>query len=164
MATCRVAADRDKQHSREDVVVQSIQERLYPDSTCFGCGQANSGGLRLKSFPSDGGVVGTFQPLEGHSNGMGTLNGGIIATILDCHSGAAVLLDSVDSSGRLSKFWVTAGLELRYRLPTFLAAACELEARIIERSDSAMRVAATLKSDGKVRVQAESRWARLPQR
>jgi acyl-coenzyme A thioesterase PaaI-like protein len=142
----------------------SIQERLYPNSTCFGCGQANGDGLQLKSYVADDGVVAIFEPLAVHSNGMGSLNGGIIATILDCHSGAAVLLDSAGDEGELTDFWVTAGLELRYRLPTFLEHPCELHASIIERTDSSLIVSATLKSDGKVRVQARSRWARLPQR
>lgn len=142
----------------------SIQEQLYPDSTCFGCGCANPEGLQLKSYQTDDGVVASFMPQPSHSNGMGTLNGGIIATLLDCHSGAAVLLDSASDFGELVELWVTAGLELRYRLPTYLENPCELRAHIVERSDSSMRVAATLAYEGKTRVQAESRWARLPQR
>ena len=142
----------------------SIQERLYPDSTCFGCGQANPDGLRLRSYPEDEGVVGTFAPGMSHSNGMGSLNGGIIATVLDCHSGAAVLSASAGPGGDLTDLWVTAGLEIRYRRPTFLEHPCHLHARVIERSDSLMVVAATLASEDKVRVQAESRWARLPRR
>lgn len=142
----------------------SIQQRLYPESTCFGCGHANPAGLQLKSFDTDDGVIATYVPQESHSNGMGTLNGGIIATLLDCHSGAAVLLASAGESDELTELWVTAGLELRYRLPTFLDNPCELHARITERTDSSVVVSATLKSDGKIRVQAQSRWARLPQR
>lgn len=143
---------------------QSVQERFYPGSTCFGCGPANSQGLRLKSFEVEDGVTSRFFADESHSNGMGTLNGGIIATILDCHSGAAVLLKSAKLTGELVDLWVTAGLELRYRLPTYLDHPCELHAWITEHADTSMIVSATLKSDGKVRVQAQSRWARLPQR
>ena len=142
----------------------SIQERLYPESTCFGCGQSNPEGLKLKSYPLDDGVIGTFMPSQSHSNGMGSLNGGIIATILDCHSGAAVLLEAAGDAGELTQLWVTAGLELRYRLPTFLDHPCELNARITERTESSMLVSATLTSDGKTRVQAQSRWACLPRR
>ncbi len=142
----------------------SIQESLYPESTCFGCGQANPEGLHLKSYQAEDGVVASFVPQESHSNGMGSLNGGIIATVLDCHSGAAVLLESAGGGSSLGGLWVTAGLEIRYRLPTFLDAPCELHARIIERTASSMRVSATLSMDGKTRVQAESRWAQLPKR
>lgn len=142
----------------------SIQERFYPSSTCFGCGPANSQGLKLKSYEAPDGVTSLFLANDSHSNGMGTLNGGIIATILDCHSGAAVLLESAQETGELVELWVTAGLELRYRLPTYLDQPCELQATITERNDASMFVSATLKSAGKVCVQAQSRWARLPQR
>ena len=67
----------------------SIQERLVPELTCFGCGPANERGLRLRSHPSDDGVVATFTPWPEHDNGLGYLNGGIISTVLDCHSAAA---------------------------------------------------------------------------
>ena len=74
-----------------DVTGASIQERLYPDATCFGCGLANPKGLHLRSYAQDDVVVATFMPWPEHDNGLGYLNGGIIATLLDCHSGAAVL-------------------------------------------------------------------------
>ena len=139
----------------------SIQGMLYPESTCFGCGQANPRGLHLQSFPSDSGVVATFLPSEEHGNGMGSLNGGIIATLLDCHSGAAVLAESSAGSEKLVDLWVTAGLNIRYRLPTNLESSCELFAEITDKSHTSMTVFASLSTEGKVRVQAESRWARV---
>lgn len=142
-------------------MTSSIQESLYPDSTCFGCGPANPQGLQLRSFVTDDGVVASFTPGPQHSNGMGSLNGGIIATILDCHSGAAVLEETSAGSGRVMEMWVTSGLELRYRLPTFLDGSCHLTARITERAEDAMVVSATLEYQDKVRVQAQSRWARI---
>jgi len=142
----------------------SIQERLYPESTCFGCGRANPDGLQLRSYARQEGVVATFQPGPAHSNGMGSMNGGIIATLLDCHSGAVVLLDAAGEEDSLTDLWVTAGLEIRYRLPTFLDMPVELHAEITEKSESSILVKATLRYDGKVRVQAESRWAPIPKR
>jgi acyl-coenzyme A thioesterase PaaI-like protein len=32
----------------------SVQERRYPDLTCFGCGHADAAGLRLRSFAAGG--------------------------------------------------------------------------------------------------------------
>ena len=139
----------------------SIQESLYPDSTCFGCGPANPEGLQLRSFVADDGVVAAFSPGPQHSNGMGTLNGGIIATVLDCHSGAVVLHQTSAGARRLTDMWVTSGLELRYRLPTFLDGPCLLTARITERAEDVMVVSATLSYADKVRVQAQSRWAKI---
>ena len=77
-----------------DVDGLSIQERLYPDLPCFGCGHGNPKGLRLRSYPGDAAVVATFLPWPEHDNGLGFLNGGIISTVLDCHSAAAVMLEA----------------------------------------------------------------------
>ena len=72
-------------------MTQSIQDRLYPDLPCFGCGPVNERGLRLKSYATgDGEVIAEFTPWPEHDNGTGFLNGGIIATVLDCHSAAVV--------------------------------------------------------------------------
>ncbi len=101
----------------------SIQQRLYPFSTCYGYGPANSKGLQLQSFEEGDEVVCTFHPEEHHSNGMGTLSGGVIATLLDTPS--------------------------------------ELRARIIDAEADVMAVQANLRIEGKVRVQAESRWVRI---
>ena len=62
----------------------SIQERLYPQLMCFGCGPANPKGLQLRSFPADGFVTASFTPWPQHDNGTGYLNGGIIATVQPC--------------------------------------------------------------------------------
>ena len=141
----------------------SIQQRLYPFSTCYGCGPANNKGLQLQSFEEGDEVVCTFHPEEHHSNGMGTLSGGVIATLLDCHSGAAVFVESARRSASGAEFqpWVTTGLEIRYRLPTLLDTPSELRARILDAESDVMAVQATLRVEGKVRVQAESRWVRI---
>jgi acyl-coenzyme A thioesterase PaaI-like protein len=138
----------------------SIQQRLYPNSTCFGCGPANPSGLQLHSYDGPGGVEATYQPSHLLSNGMDTLNGGIIATLLDCHSGSAVFLASA-VDGSISALWVTTELEVRYRLPVPLDEPIALRARIIEQDETSMVVAATLALADKVRVQAQTRWAKV---
>ena len=90
----------------------SIQERLYPHLTCFGCGHANPKGLHLRSYPGDGEVTATFRPWPEHDNGFGFLNGGIIATVLDCHSGAAVFDESA-RRGDAESFPLAAAWRIR---------------------------------------------------
>jgi hypothetical protein len=68
----------------------SLQDQWIPDSTCFGCGPANANGLRLRSFPSDEGVVAEWHPEPHHNAHPGILCGGVIGTLLDCHTGAAL--------------------------------------------------------------------------
>ncbi|HZC69140.1 MAG TPA: hypothetical protein VE442_00455 [Jatrophihabitans sp.] len=71
-------------------MTDAIQDQLFPNMRCFGCGPSNPKGLRLKSYLAENGVVATFMPWPEHDNGVGFLNGGIITTVLDCHSAAAV--------------------------------------------------------------------------
>ena len=56
----------------------SIQESLYPDLTCFGCGHANPDGFHLRSYRDGELTVAEFTPRPEHDNGFGFLNGGII--------------------------------------------------------------------------------------
>ena len=69
----------------------SIQESLYPELTCFGCGHANPHGFHLRSYVDGDVVIAEFTPRPEHDNGFGFLNGGIISTVLDCHGAAAVM-------------------------------------------------------------------------
>src|SRR5512133_2921940 len=124
----------------------SIQERLYPDLPCFGCGPGNAKGLQLRSYPSSDepgdGVIATFTPWPEHDNGLGYLNGGIIGTVLDCHSAAAVMLEAEERGwpplpgADLS--YVTAGLDLRYRRPAPRAEPSELRAWVTRAGEDEM--------------------------
>lgn len=67
----------------------SIQDRRWPDGSCFGCGSANAKGLQIKSFPqTDGSLLARWTPGPEHSNGEGAVCGGVLGTILDCHAAA----------------------------------------------------------------------------
>src|ERR1051326_1632203 len=67
---------------------QSLQERYAPRNACFGCGPANEKGLRIRSFVGEDGeeVVCDWKPEPHHEAYPGMLNGGIVGTLLDCHS------------------------------------------------------------------------------
>jgi len=143
----------------------SIQDRLYPELPCFGCGPVNERGLQLKSYPRDDGeVVATFTPWPEHDNGTGFLNGGIIATLLDCHSAAVVTQEAERrgmhaADGALLPF-LTAGIDVRYRRPAPLAETVELRGRLLTGDDSQMTAAVELWWDGKVRAEASALWKR----
>jgi acyl-coenzyme A thioesterase PaaI-like protein len=140
----------------------SIQERLYPQLTCFGCGHGNPKGLHLRSYPDAGGVVARFRPWPEHDNGAGFLNGGIIATVLDCHSGAAVYhhvgvgIPSV--GGEMPPMFVTAGLAIRYLRPVPLHEELVLRAVVTSADPDLVVVEAQVEWDGKPRAVATSDW------
>jgi acyl-coenzyme A thioesterase PaaI-like protein len=144
-------------------VTSSIQERLFADMTCFGCGPANERGLRLRSYPGDDGVTAEFTPWPEHDNGLGYLNGGIISTLLDCHSAAAVMHEAEQRGltapgGGLA--YVTAGLDVRFLRPAPLAEPVSLVAVVTEAGDDQMTAAVELRWDGKPRASATALWKR----
>jgi len=143
----------------------SLQEELWPQMTCFGCGPANDKGLRLRSFARpDGTVTAEFRPWPEHDNGGGFLNGGIIATLLDCHSAAAVhhtaYAQGWSPAEGADLAYVTAGLDVRYRRPAPLHEQITLVAETRDATQDAITAAVRLEWDGKVRAEAEALWKR----
>lgn len=139
----------------------SIQERLYPQLTCFGCGHANPKGLHLRSYPAADGVSARFTPWPEHDNGFGFLNGGIIATVLDCHSGAAVYHQvevGIPGVGGAPPMYVTAGLDIRYLRPVPLHEELVLRAVVTSADPDLVVVEAQVEWDGKPRAVATSDW------
>jgi len=145
--------------------IPSLQERYFPDLPCFGCGPANQKGLRLQSYPGEGGLVTAhFTPWPEHDNGMGYLNGGIIATVLDCHSAAAVTHEAFTRGWPplpgAALPYVTAGLEVRYLRPAPLTETVALFAEVTDAGESEMTAHVWLAWDGKTRAEVTARWRR----
>jgi acyl-coenzyme A thioesterase PaaI-like protein len=142
----------------------SIQDRLFPEMACFGCGPANPKGLQLKSFAAGGVVTARFTPWPEHDNGLGFLNGGIISTLLDCHCAAVVLFEAHQRGwGSLPGAqlpYVTAGLDVRYLRPAPLHEAVELRAVLSSVDEPEMTVEVELLWEDKVRASATALWKR----
>jgi acyl-coenzyme A thioesterase PaaI-like protein len=123
----------------------SFQDKI-PDNHCFGCGPLNEHGLRLESHWDGEESVARFEPRPEHSAGPPEiLNGGIIATIIDCHGICTAIADAYRQSGREigvgDPIWyVTGRLEVDYRAPTPIGAPVELRARVAERQGRKTRV------------------------
>jgi len=64
----------------------SLQERYAAHSICFGCGPANEKGLRIRSLVEGDTVTCSWTPEPHHEAFPGMLSGGIVGTLLDCHS------------------------------------------------------------------------------
>jgi len=64
----------------------NLQNHYAPNSICFGCGPANEQGLQIQSIPNGDITTACFQPLFHHQAFPNILSGGIIGTLLDCHS------------------------------------------------------------------------------
>lgn len=146
-------------------MTESLQDLYFPDLPCFGCGPANERGLQLKSFAAEDGLVrASFAPWPEHDNGLGFLNGGIIATVLDCHSAAAVTHEAYNRGWPplpgAALPYVTSGLDVRYLRPAPLGESVSLLARVTEASEAAITAEVWLEWDGKERAAASAEWKR----
>ena len=135
----------------------SLQERYSPTSTCFGCGPANALGLRIGSFEAGpiepdthpGELVATWQPLPHHAAFDDILNGGIIGSLLDCHSNWAAAIHLMHATGAAGPpGCVTAEMTVRFRRPTPTATPVELRAWPVGTDGSRVVVDAELLSGG----------------
>lgn len=143
----------------------SLQDRYFPTLPCFGCGPVNERGLRLKSHLDDDGLVrARFKPWPEHDNGLGFLNGGIICTVLDCHSAAAVTHTAFENGwtplGDALLPYVTAGLDVRYLRPAPLTEDVTLVAEMTEIGEPQLTAHVWLEWDGKPRAEVTAVWKR----
>lgn len=134
----------------------SVQERYAPRNQCFGCGPANSFGLRLRSFPAENGgredeLVAEFRPASHHLAFEGIVNGGIIGALLDCHSNWTAALALMRRTGAtVPPCTVTGEFHVKLLRPTPLASTLNLRAAPVKVEADRAVVEATLEAGGKL--------------
>lgn len=87
------------------------------------------------------------------------VNGGILATLIDCHCVCTAYAAGYRDAGRVigtapAIHFVTGEMSLRYLRPAPIAGLLELSAAIAGRSDKGYRVSCTLQVQGKTCVSA----------
>jgi len=148
------------------MIEKSIQERLFPNMTCFGCGPANPQGFHLRSYGAEEGVVvAAYTPRPEHDNGTGFLNGGVIATLLDCHTAALVCQEAAARGWNAEQgsalAFLTAGFDLRFLRPTPLGPEIELWAKAESVAEQEVIVLGELRHGDKVRATIRATWKRF---
>ena len=129
---------------------RSLQERFAPEGRCFGCGPANERGLRIRSFEADDGtVVADWQPRPEHEAFEGFVNGGVLGTLIDCHSnwtGVAAML--ARSGDMVAPSTVTAEYSVRFRRPTRSDRPLRLIGRAMDVGEDRVTVETSIEVDG----------------
>ena len=92
-------------------------------AVCYGCGRLNEHGLHVKSYWENGKSVCTFQPKPYNTAITGLVYGGLLASLIDCHSTGTAALVMYDHQGRKPGTdpelrFVTASLLVNYLKPT----------------------------------------------
>ena len=135
----------------------ALQDRYGADDVCFGCGPRNPRGLRIKSRLVGEEVVADWSPGPDIEAFPGIVNGGIIATLLDCHSWWTAA-HRMMVAGALDRppVMVTADLRVQYHQPTPSGQPVRITARIAETTGRRAVVDAVLSSAGVTTATATS--------
>jgi acyl-coenzyme A thioesterase PaaI-like protein len=141
----------------------------YPDdlSYCYGCGRLNEQGLQIKSFWDGDETVCLFQPRPYHTAVPGYVYGGLIASLIDCHSTGTAAAAAYRHEGRAMESlpprrFLTAALHVDYLRPTPIDTTLEIRARIKEIKGRKVVVESTLSARGEVCARGEVVAVQLP--
>lgn len=130
---------------------KSLQDQYAPNGICFGCGPTNAKGLRIKSFSEGTKVVAKWKAETHHQAFPGVLNGGIIGSLLDCHSNWTAAHHIMKARGASeAPCTVTADYAIKLTRPTPADAEIHLEAWVTDSAEDRATVEATLTANGKV--------------
>jgi acyl-coenzyme A thioesterase PaaI-like protein len=146
----------------------TIQES-YPDdlSQCYGCGRLNEHGLHLESRIDGDEAVALFTPEPHHLAIPGYVYGGLLASLVDCHSmataaAAANRLEGRDTDAEPGYRFVTAKLEVSYERPTPTGVPLEIRGRVAEIKGRKVVVDATVSAGGDVCVRGRVVAVQIP--
>ena len=143
----------------------------YPDNLayCYGCGRNNEHGLQIKSYWDGDEAVCTYEPRPYHIALPGYVYGGLIASLIDCHSTGTAAAAAYRAAGRPldtepALRFVTGSLHVDYLRPTPLGVALELRATVVEVERRKVLVRTTLTAEGKVCARGEVMAVQVPER
>lgn len=129
----------------------AVQDQFGPSGVCFGCGPKNSKGLQIKSYWEGDEFVLRYQPAEHHQAFQGTVNGGIIGTLFDCHANwcaASSLYKILPSEAFPST--VTVEFSVKLKRPTPMNTELVIRAKTIDIAENKVTVEARMWANEKI--------------
>ncbi len=161
--------DKEESFDKEIRFKQKINDKLIPPLNAFtevpskqiegkissinSEEELNEKGLRIRSFPDETGdeVVAQWRAEPHHQAFPGMLSGGIIGTLLDCHSNWTAAYFLMKKRGKEKpECTVTAKYAVTLLRPTPFDATIHLKARVVESEEDRATVEAELIAQGKV--------------
>ncbi len=143
-------------------MTQKAFQDYYPDdlAQCYGCGRLNEHGLHIKSYWDGEESVSTFVPKPYHTAMPGSVYGGLIASVIDCHGTGTAAAAAYRAQGRELGSqpplrFVTASLHVDYLRPTPIEGPLELRSQVKEVKGRKVVVSTTLSVGGEVCARGE---------
>ncbi len=124
--------------SRSAAEPRPIQDFYHDDiATCLGCGRHNPQTLGVRTYWDGQEGLCRFTPSDQHTAFPGVVYGGLLASLIDCHSIGTAIAAMYDAEGRAPGTepeitCVTASLQVDFLRPTPMGVELELRASIEE--------------------------------
>jgi acyl-coenzyme A thioesterase PaaI-like protein len=149
--------------------VKAFQD-YYPEnlSHCYGCGSHNDHGYQIKTVWDGEDSVTRYTPKPFHTAVPGFVYGGLIASLIDCHSTGTASAAMYRAEGRemdtLPSFrFVTGSLHVDYLKPTPLGKELEIRGRVKEIKGRKVIVESTVFVDGVATARGEVVAVQMPE-
>ena len=131
-----------------------------PENVCFGCGASNEEGLQIQSFWDGDESVCHWDSQEKYHGWANLLNGGILATLIDCHCMGTAMADAYRREDRSLDSdpiyrYATGTITVKYVKPTPNDQTIELRARVTEVKGKKTVMTCTVSVAGEITAEAE---------
>ena len=151
-----------------------MQENAFQDTyshwagCCYGCGPFNEHGLHIKSYWENERSVCRFTPKTYHTAVIGYVYGGLIASLIDCHSTGTAAAAAYRAVGRPMGSepelrFVTASLHVDYLRPTPIDSELLLTSSIDEITERKVVVTTDLSVGGTICARGRVVAVRAPE-
>ena len=141
----------------------------YPDALahCYGCGRLNAEGHQIKTVWDGDETVTRFTPQPYHIAVPGFVYGGLIASLIDCHStgtaaAAAYRAEQREMDSEPPLRFVTGSLHVDFLKPTPLGPILELRGRVKELKGRKVVVESEVWVDGVMTARGEVVAVQMP--
>lgn len=150
--------------------IDAIQD-YYPDdiAICYGCGKNNEHGLHIKTKWDGKEGLFRFKPKDYHTAFPGVVYGGLIASLMDCHSIGTAVAATYQAEERAPDtepeiMYVTGKLTVSYIKPTPMDKELLLTAQVKELGEKKAIVTCSLIVEGETCAQSEAVVIRIASR
>lgn len=136
-------------------------QEYMEENVCFGCGKNNPEGLQIKSYWEGDTCICIWNSQQKYNGWTNLLNGGILATLVDCHCMATATSYAYQQEN--NRAWnsepvyryATGTMTIKYLKPTSNNLPIRLEAKIREVKNKKTTVQCTCWSGGIKTAEAE---------
>ena len=131
-----------------------------PGNVCFGCGKENQKGLHIQSSWKGDEAVCLWNSATRYQGWVKLMNGGILATLIDCHCMGTAMAAAYREEGRLLDSepyyrYATASIKVDYLKPTPNDQPLTLRAQVVKIKGRKTSLTCQAFSNGEMTARAE---------